>query len=342
MLALPINLETAIRDRLKTLPAKQWVNEAQELSRRYRGDREKLPRPLARGEEQTLAYLAQIFPATYAQLFGAMAATRAQAPAWSPQSLLDLGSGPGTALWAALAHWPTLTHLEAWEREAAFIELGKKLAQASEHSAMQNGVWQKIDLRQQLPQDDRAFDLVVIGHVLNELRAGDQQRLVRYAWEHCAGILLLGEPGTSAAFPVIKSAREQLLQWGARTLAPCPHENRCPLVADWCHFPQRLQRPLFQRRAKGARSPWEDCKFSYAALARFAPAHVPWARLLRAPEATKVYAEASLCTAAGIIRHREAKKNHAAFKHVKKLLWGETLETPQRLTSSPVETIKEG
>lgn len=327
MLALPQNLETAIRERLKTLPAKQWVSEAQALSRRYRGEREALPRSFARGEEQALAYLAQIFPATYAQLYGAMAATKTQAPEWSPQSLLDLGSGPGTALWAAVEHWPALTHFEAWERETAFIQIGKKLAPASAHAALQNCVWQKIDLRQQLPPENRAFDLVVIGHVLNELSAGAQQRLVRYAWEHCAGVLLLVEPGTSAAFPAIKNAREQLLQAGARTLAPCPHEQTCPLIDDWCHFPQRLQRPPFQRRAKGAISQWEDCKFSYAALARFAPAPAPWARLIRAPEVTKVYAEALLCTAEGIVRHREEKRNREAFKHIKKLLWGERLET---------------
>lgn len=327
MLELPLNLETAIRARLKTLPTPQWVSEAQALSRRYRGERKSMPRHFARGEEQTLAYLAQIFPATYAQLYGAMAATRVQAPEWVPQSVLDLGSGPGTALWAAIAHWPALTHLEAWEREAAFIAVGKKLAQASEQAAVQNCIWQKIDLHQHLPSDDRVFDLVVIGHVLNELNADDQLRLVDYAWKHCAGVLLLVEPGTSAAFPVIKAARQQLLQAGAHTLAPCPHDQPCPLVDDWCHFPQRLQRPQFQRRAKGAISQWEDCKFSYAAMARFAPTHAPWARLIRAPEVTKVYAEALFCTADGLVRQREEKRNREAFKHVKKLLWGEGLET---------------
>jgi len=325
MLALPSNLENTIRVMLKTLPAKKWLNEAPALSRRYRGDREKLPRSFARGGEQTLAYLAQIFPATYAQLYGAMAATQAQAPNWSPQSLLDLGSGPGTALWAAVEHWPALTHLEAWERETAFIAVGKKLAQVSEYATIQNCTWRKIDLRHQLLQDDRVFDFVVIGHVLNELSAGDQQRLVSYAWEHCAGVLLIVEPGTSAAFSAIKNAREQLLKSGARTIAPCPHDQPCPLVDDWCHFPQRLQRPHFQRRAKAAISQWEDCKFSYAAMARFAPATVPWARIIRATEVTKVYAEARLCTAEGILQHREPKKIREKFKFLKQHHWGQVL-----------------
>jgi len=331
VLELPPNLETAIREMLKTLPAKQWLSEAQALSRRYRGDREILPRSFARGEGQTLAYLSQIFPATYAQLYGAMAATKAQAPDWLPQSLLDIGSGPGTALWAAIEHWPALTHLEAWERETAFIAVGKKLAQASEHAAVRNCTWQKIDIRHQPVQNNRIFDLIVIGHVLNELSAGDQQRLVSYAWEHCAGVLLIVEPGTSAAFPAIKNAREQLLKSGARTLAPCPHDQPCPLIDDWCHFPQRLQRPPFQRRAKAAMSQWEDCKFSYAALARFAPAEVPWARIIRAPQVTKVYAEVKLCTAGGIIQLRGQQKNRETFKRIKKRQWGETLTRAQSI-----------
>ncbi|MDZ7360107.1 MAG: small ribosomal subunit Rsm22 family protein [candidate division KSB1 bacterium] len=322
MFVLPENLATAIREILKTRPARQWQREAQALSRRYRGQREILPSSFAHGEEQALAYLAQIFPATYAQLYGAMAATKAQAPAWQPLSLLDLGSGPGTALWAGLEQWPSLKKLEAWEREASFIAIGQKLAQASEQDAIRNCHWQKLDLRRRLPKINQTYDLVIIGHVLNELSAADQQRVVEYAWEHCAGLLLLVEPGTSAAFPAIQKARERLLALGARTLAPCPHEQPCPLVDDWCHFPQRLQRPSFQRRAKAAISQWEDCKFSYAAMARFAPAHAPWARIIRAPQVTKVYAEVQLCTATGVVRQREDRKNREVFKRLTKLRWG--------------------
>jgi ribosomal protein RSM22 (predicted rRNA methylase) len=325
MLVLPEKLEASIREILKTRPAKQWRREAQALSRRYRGKREVLPSSFARGDEQALAYLAQIFPATYAQLYGAMAATKAQAPDWQPLSLLDLGSGPGTALWAAVEQWTSLTKLEAWEREASFITIGQKLARAAEYAAVRNCHWQKLDLRRQLPRIEQRHDLVIIGHVLNELPAVDQPRVVEYAWEHCAGVLLIVEPGTSAAFPAIKKAREHLLALGARTLAPCPHEHPCPLVDDWCHFPQRLQRPQFQRRAKEAISQWEDCKFSYTAMARFGPAHAPWARVIRAPQVTKVYVEAQLCTAAGVVPQREDKKDREAFKRLKKLAWGEVV-----------------
>jgi ribosomal protein RSM22 (predicted rRNA methylase) len=330
MISLPANLEAAIREILKTRPAKQWVSEAHALSQRYRGKREILPKSFARGDEQTAAYLAQILPATYAQLFGAMAATKAQARAWSPQTLLDLGSGPGTALWAAVEQWSSLTRLEAWEREPSFIEIGKKLAQVSASPTVNDSQWRRIDLRHQLPPTTPTYDFVILGHVLNELSAAAQQHIVAWAWEHCAGVLLIVEPGTSAAFPALKSAREQLLTLGARTLAPCPHDHPCPLVDDWCHFSQRLQRPRVQRRAKEAISQWEDCKFSYAAMARFAPHDAPWARVIRAPHVTKVYAEVRLCTTEKIRQLRESKKTREKFKHLKQLRWGQTLtNTPE-------------
>jgi ribosomal protein RSM22 (predicted rRNA methylase) len=280
---------------------------------------------LAHGEEQALAYLAQIMPATFAQLTGAMAATRAQAPNWQPGTMLDIGSGPGTALWTAIAQWPSLTHFTAWEREPAFIKIGQRLAQADEHLAKSSVTWERIDVSRRLPRTSEMYDLIVIGHVLNELKADVQRQIVAWAWEHCAGVVLIVEPGTSAAFPALKSARVQLLALGARTLAPCPHDQPCPLVNDWCHFPQRLQRPQFQRRAKAALSQWEDCKFSYAALARFAPALMPHARIIRAPQITKAYAEARLCTAGGIVPHRAGKNDREAFKRTQKMYWGDVL-----------------
>jgi ribosomal protein RSM22 (predicted rRNA methylase) len=185
--------------------------------------------------------------------------------------------------------------------------------------------WNQIDVSRRLPHINERYDLIIIGHVLNELKSGVQQQAVAWAWEHCSGVVLLVEPGTSAAFPALKSAREQLLALGARTLAPCPHDHPCPLVDDWCHFPQRLQRPQFLRRAKVALSQWEDCKFAYAAMARFAPANAPEARIIRAPQITKAYAETRLCTAGGIVQHRSGKNDREAFKRTKKLQWGGVL-----------------
>lgn len=330
MLTIPNELRDAIEHALAAVPAARWLREAQALSERYRAPRTSYDQPLASGAPQALGYAALILPAAYAQLYGALAATAARIPDWAPETLLDLGSGPGTALWAAVEQWPSLTTLAAWEREPAFITLGRTLAQQSSSDALRTTRWVRQDLQNSLGAGEaiQRYDLVILGHVLNELDPAIQQRVITAAWERTAGVLVLVEPGTSAAFPLVRAARDQLLAVGAQTIAPCPHNLPCPLVDDWCHFPQRLKRPDFQRRARGALSEWEDSKFSFAAMARFEIAKPFWGRVIREPESNKAYAEAMISTTSGIIRQRALKRHRDSFRRIKDLEWGQALEQP--------------
>lgn len=331
-LELPRDLLGAITAALAAMPSKHWIREAQLLSERYRAVRTGGERPLASSQSEALAYAALVFPATYAQLRGAMGAAAARASGWQPASLLDMGSGPGTALWAATAQWPSLRSLVAWERESSLIALGRNLARGSDTPAVRAARWDRVDLTQLPTQTTQRYDLVVLGHVLNELAPTVQQRVVEYAWQLTDGVLLLVESGTPAAFAVVRTARDQLLAAGARTLAPCAHDQPCPLVNDWCHFPQRLQRPEFQRRARGAPSPWEDSKFSYAALARFGPEHPVWARVITEVTSNKAYAEVKVSTQSGISHLRALKRHREAYRELRDLPWGAALAvTPPEL-----------
>src|SRR5262245_34765066 len=147
MLTLPSDLHDAIAGALAKAPTARWLRAAQALSERYRAARSDYERALASDADQLLGYAALIMPATYAQLRGALAATAARSPDWSPTTLLDLGSGPGTALWAATAQWPTLRALTAWEREPAALALGRELARGSQSPAVRAAQWERIDLR---------------------------------------------------------------------------------------------------------------------------------------------------------------------------------------------------
>jgi ribosomal protein RSM22 (predicted rRNA methylase) len=335
-LSLPDDLHDAITQALAAVPAARWVREAQLLSERYRAPRTTQAGPLATGEAQALGYAALILPATYAQLRGALAAAAARIPGWAPATLLDLGSGPGTALWAATAQWPSLRALAAWEREPALIALGLSLARASQTQAIRTATWERLDLRAlERAHASEQFDVVVLGHVLNELDAESQRQVVEAAWQRTAGLLLIVEPGTSDAFEVVRAARDRLLGMGAQTIAPCAHNQPCPLQNDWCHFPQRLKRPAFLRRARAAASEWEESKFAYAAMARF-PAHAPiWGRVIREPTSNKAYAEVTISTAAGVARYRGLKRHRDAFRLAKQQEWGAALE--QRIDELRIE-----
>ncbi len=329
LLTLPPALEQAIEAALKAVPTSQWMRAAQRLSERYRAERSGAPgTPLAQGTPAALGYAALILPAAYAQLHGAMAATAARIPGWQPRTLLDLGSGPGTALWAATERWPTLQTCVAWEREPAFLALGRQLAQASPHPAVRGARWETVALGGAMRHEAPHYDLVVLGHLVNELDEATQQAVVTFAWEHCAGVLLLVEPGTSAAFAGVRRLREHLLVLGAHTLAPCAHDAPCPLRNDWCHFPQRLQRPAFQRRAKEAAAGWEESKFSYAAMARFPPDSLIWGRLIHQPQADKGGVTLIVSSREGIVQPRIPKRDRARYRAADALRWGDALLAP--------------
>jgi ribosomal protein RSM22 (predicted rRNA methylase) len=336
LIALPEPLETAIAAALREVPTSQWMSAARGLSERYRADREGAARPLARGGPAALGYAALILPAAYAQLSGAMAAVVERIPGWRPESLLDLGSGPGTALWAAAQHWPSLGIMTAWEREPAFVTLGRRLAAASPHAAVRAARWEQVTFSQSLARPAPQYDLVVLGHLLNELDAAARQAVVAFAWEHCRGLLLIVEPGTSATFPIVRGLREFLLDQGAHTIAPCAHDRPCPLTGDWCHFPQRLTRPGFQRRAKEATAGWEESKFSYAAMARFPPESPIWGRLIHQPYVGKGGVELTVSAREGIVHPRVAKRDRVLYREFTAYRWGEALLAAP-LAGTPVE-----
>jgi ribosomal protein RSM22 (predicted rRNA methylase) len=173
-----------------------------------------------------------------------------------------------------------------------------------------------------------SYDLVVLGHVLNELSAPLQEAVTAFAWEHCRGVLLIVEPGTTAAFAVVRRLREYLLTRGATTLAPCAHDRACPLRNDWCHFPQRLNRPAFQRRAKEGSAGWEESKFSYAALARFPADHPIWGRLIHQPHPGKAGVTLTVSSRAGIVEAHAPKRDRARYREAGDYRWGDSLDTP--------------
>ncbi len=332
MLSLPHRLETAIEAVLQKVPASKWKSAAQTLSERYRAQRSGKENSLVRGSDEASGYAALILPAAYAQLSGAMAALKARVPDWQPASMLDIGSGPGTALWAATEQWPGLQKLVAWERETAFIDLGRQLASSSDSYALTHALWQRVVIGSKLPEmAEQKYDLIVFGHVLNELPEALRKEIVAFAWQHCSGVLLIVEPGTSAAFPIVKAMREYLVSLDARTLAPCVHDRACPLTGDWCHFPQRLERPAFQRRAKAASAGWEESKFSYAAMARFGADEAIWGRLIHQPHKQKNLVHLTVSSVDGIVDVQVAKSNREAFRTASKYEWGDSLSSaPER------------
>jgi ribosomal protein RSM22 (predicted rRNA methylase) len=74
-----------------------------------------------------VAYVTTRLAATYAANQGVLAALQMAMPNFVPQSLLDIGTGPGTASWAAVAHWPDLLGITQCEQAQPFHDLAHTL-----------------------------------------------------------------------------------------------------------------------------------------------------------------------------------------------------------------------
>jgi len=168
-------------------------------------------------------------------------------------------------------------------------------------------------------------DLVVASYMIGELGEAERTELAELVWSKTRDALLIVEPGTPAATARILALRRQLIAAGAHVVAPCPHDETCPLSApDWCHFTQRLPRSRAHMQAKGAELPFEDEKFSYVALTR-APLTLRPARVLAQPIVGKAEISAKLCTAEGLVIARIPHRIKADYARARRWRWGDAV-----------------
>jgi ribosomal protein RSM22 (predicted rRNA methylase) len=274
--------------------------------------------------DDALAYALSRLPATYAACAAVFAEARRMAPDFAPARLLDVGTGPGGAAWAALEAWPGIGAAVQIDAAAPFLDLARRLA-AEAPRVLRSADLIRADLMgaQALP----AADLVTASYVLAEIPQAQQEALVDRLWAACGGVLALIEPGTPAGFERLRAARARLIAAGATILAPCPHDSVCPLAApDWCHFVQRLPRSRDHRLAKGADAPFEDEKYAYVLAARPDVATAPrLPRILAPPRAAKPGITLKLCAQSGLETAFVARRDKAAHAAARRLDWGDVL-----------------
>src|SRR5262245_35278975 len=128
---LPPLLRHAIDRALDGIALTDLAAAAASLSQRYRDERHDGRFHVA-SRRDALAYIAVRMPATYAAVrasFDAIADARAD---FAPKTILDIGSGPATALWAAVDRWPALTDALLVEASPVLRACGEELAEEAE------------------------------------------------------------------------------------------------------------------------------------------------------------------------------------------------------------------
>jgi ribosomal protein RSM22 (predicted rRNA methylase) len=264
-------------------------------------------------------------PATYAAVRAALAEAAAAVPDFAPQTLLDVGAGPGTAAWAALDAWPSL-------RRAVLVDDNPHLLALAEEF---RGSPAAPDVRLSATHGKLAAalaatepaDVVMASYILTELGDGASLSALEALWSKTARLLVVVEPGTPDGFRRILACRTRLLARRAVAIAPCAHEGHCPLASPerWCHFSARLPRSRAHRATKDANVPFEDEKFSYLIAGKDFGDPPRGRRVLATPKVDKSAVTLTLCAPDAPEKRRIARSDKAAWRAAKRLAWGDAL-----------------
>jgi ribosomal protein RSM22 (predicted rRNA methylase) len=317
--ALPPELKAALDLKIEGMSRNDAARRANIISDTYRGGGTSAP---IRTEADALAYALARMPATYAATAACLRALRETAPDFAPSSLLDVGAGPGTATWAAAEAFSSLDTFNLLDANMALRALAIDLATESHRLGALR--YEQGDATQLIINTEPA-DLVVASYVINELGDAARDALADTMWAKTKDMLVIVEPGTPAGYARIIALRARLIAQGAHVVAPCPHDNTCPLQApDWCHFVQRLPRSRAHRHLKGADLPYEDEKFSYVVLSRATPTIRP-SRVLAQPALTKIAVTAKTCTPQGLEIVSAPRRDKVFYALARKWDWGDAI-----------------
>lgn len=315
---LPALLRTAVDRLLENQPLAPLMKAQERLSKRYRGEVRDGQLHLS-DDLAAKAYLAARLPATFAAVRSAMETVAEMHRDFAPKSLIDLGSGPGTALWAAADCWPDLQTATLVEASPAIRAVGQGLSQALSFECH----WQAGDIVKQMPSLPPA-DLVTLAYVLDELPVDAVVSITRKLWAITADTLIIIEPGTPAGWQRIVTARQALVDAGAHLIAPCAHAQDCPITSpDWCHFSRRVARSRVHRQVKQGEVPWEDEKYIFIAASR-QPVALSGARVLSPPRLASGIVKIKLCRTDGkALETTLSRRDGDAFKAARRADWGD-------------------
>ena len=279
------------------------------------------------GLAEHVAYAVCRMPATFAAVTQALSHVQRVVPSFAPTSVLDVGSGPGTAALSSMLTFPTLRQCVGMERNKDFLTISELLFTTIPGlQASFKGV--QGDCESALPPPGK-YDLMTMAYVVGELPADIRQQWMRHA-ASVSQVLLLVEPGTPAGWECLMGCRESIISLGGQILAPCPHHKPCPFTGTdaWCHEAVRLPRSSLHRRLKKGELGYEDEKFCYlaATFSSELPKDVPPARIVHAPRHRHGHTLLTLCTYRGMLEPTIiSRKYKELYRIARDARWGDLL-----------------
>jgi len=284
--------------------------------------------PLKGGLEH-LAYALYRMPATYAALSRVLDHLQEVIPDFSPISSLDLGSGPGTAMISLCQRFSSLSSVRGFERSRDFQRLCEKM---TPYLLKKPQLFEACDVDLEKRATADRVDLVSAVYSLGELSKKAREHWLSWMVEYASCILIV-EPGTPRGYADLMEYRDHLIEQGVHIAAPCPHQERCPLMGSkaWCHEAVRLPRTRYHRWLKSASLGYEDEKFCYlVALPKISPL-VAECRVIHAPRHRSGHTHIGLCCHDGqekkfVISRRDKE----LYQKVKRVKWGDSFPDPEK------------
>ncbi len=317
---IPEELKLEINKKIANISINELKNYSHALSVHYKNGCSKEGSPLT-SDYQKLAYISVRMPATYATIVQTLKEISFRRFSSSVESVLDVGAGPGTGLWALKEVFASsLKLVTLLERDSAFIRLGKELYGSRSEIDVK---WVGCDAS--TAESFLPHDLVLASFSLGELQESDWQKTLLVMWRAARKFLVVIEPGTPRGFERIRTMRKILLEQGGHLIAPCPHSQTCPMQgSDWCHFAARIERTSIHRRIKNATMNYEDEKFSYLIFSR-EKAPLFEARILTSPQKNNGYVNLKLCSSNGMQNITVSRKSKREYRRARKSEWGDIL-----------------
>lgn len=214
------------------------------------------------------AYLLFYWPVSYVQARHALGHLPSK-----PRSVLDLGSGPAPMSFASLDHGAG--YVTAADRSERALKLATDLAgEAGEPLSMRK--WDPLK-GERIPEG--SFDLVIMGHLLNELWVGDRDEFGKKAdliEKVCGslekgGSLIVIEPALLLTSRKLLKIRDILVERGYPLLAPCLFQGGCPALkkdGNTCHTDRSWEPPRMIKDIARASGIHKDAlKMSFLVLA---------------------------------------------------------------------------
>ncbi|SAM00979.1 hypothetical protein [Absidia glauca] len=329
------------------------------------------PHILSYGPRESAAYTAGVLPSTYGAITNVLHEVKNRLSNFTPSSLLDFGTGPGTAIWAAQNVFDGLNRITGVDLSEDMLRTAEFLRDAT-HSS------KDIEFKRYLAYDARQpkSDLVISAFTLGDISSLALQRsTIQQLWDQTGDILVLIERGTPVGFSNIARARQFVLDHDkeqAHVVAPCPHDKPCPLLYSlqanpekfWCHFSQRVQRPSFLMKTKHSKHNTEDSKYSYVVLRKGPrPSTKPspisveeegtseitveeqaysWPRLIQPPLKKNKHVVMDICSSSGTIQRMVIPKSQGKvpYRDARKSAWGDAF--PHGSKNKVVTRMNEG